>query len=608
MGRTVESRPTLAFVQHWLEALLVAIVVIVVACVLVRIALPTVTVFVAQHLLLLITIGVVIVLGGTAPWTVPALWRARRAYKLDKQDTAYHEAQMKIFAATTQQITAGYNVEIINGRSNDKIKIDNPFVSTRGAVTIEQVENLLEQKLLVGGALDAANQIVIPKDFSQTLESFRPTEEKIFLSYTQTGEGIYVPLKSLCHVGLVGATGNGKTTFLRMLISQMQYVQAITYMCDPHFTPFDLESGEDWRPIADRLAVNTITNNNQPITDYAAIKEFLRWYAMVEMPRRLELRRQVRPWGAPVFAAFPEWPAIADAVPEAPAYLALILRQGRKVGVNVLVDTQDLLQQTFAPQQQRAGAKKKVSVIEMATGAIEEEAIPNSPAGAVRKCFRTGIYVGGDQASAKIILDVKNRVEDEKLRLGKGKVMLRCATLAEATQAHAPYPTNESIYKLLPYSSTQTAYPAINAHVEQPYRVRDSFYGATMVPASTVPITPFDLDDDGMNDFPTDENISISEHGEPYFSTVNTGQLVSNADWLDKQVPTLPNLPGMFPDNEESGQSGKPKEYLISEVEKPILINLYNKFHSIEECLKIMKKGARYHKDASRILKDVGLL
>lgn len=50
------------------------------------------------------------------------------------------------------------------------------------------------------------------------------------------------------------------------------------------------------------------------------------------------------------------------------------------------------------------------------------------------------------------------------------------------------------------------------------------------------------------------------------------------------------------------------KEYLFSDIEKPILINLYSKFHSIEECLKTMKKGARYHKDASRLLKNVGLL
>lgn len=52
----------------------------------------------------------------------------------------------------------------------------------------------------------------------------------------------------------------------------------------------------------------------------------------------------------------------------------------------------------------------------------------------------------------------------------------------------------------------------------------------------------------------------------------------------------------------------EPSKYLFTEAEKPILINLYNRFHSIEECLKTMKKGARYHKDASRILKDAGLL
>lgn len=111
--------------------------------------------------------------------------------------------------------------------------------------------------------------------------------------------------------------------------------------------------------------------------------------------------------------------------------------------------------------------------------------------------------------------------------------------------------------------------------------------------------------------FPLEENNTFFDNpGDKItpFSAVNTGQLINPVNWLGGRVPTLPSEGENLPGQEENGQSGKGKEYLFSETEKPILINLYNRFHSIEECLKTMKKGARYHKDASRMLREAGLL
>jgi hypothetical protein len=138
--------------------------------------------------------------------------------------------------------------------------------------------------------------------------------------------------------------------------------------------------------------------------------------------------------------------------------------------------------------------------------------------------------------------------------------------------------------------------------VQQPYFTRvvdDSLGSLPTTPTATYTAFPDEADGYCFN-APDGKIIQ--------FSAVNTDSLVNRTDWLDEQVPNLPDLPEALPENEESGQSGKGKEYLFSEVEKPILINLYGKFHNIEECLKTMKKGARYHKDASQILKKVGLL
>lgn len=135
--------------------------------------------------------------------------------------------------------------------------------------------------------------------------------------------------------------------------------------------------------------------------------------------------------------------------------------------------------------------------------------------------------------------------------------------------------------------------------VQQPYfeRVVDSN-------AYALPNTPRTA----VADFQNEDEETFFDGETIQFTEVNTGELSHNGKWLEQRAPNLPNLPGRLPEIEGNGQSGKGKDYLFTEAEKPILINLYNKFHSIEECLKTMKKGARYHKDASRLLKDAGLL
>jgi hypothetical protein len=188
-------------------------------------------------------------------------------------------------------------------------------------------------------------------------------------------------------------------------------------LADPHFAPVDPESGEDWRPIANRLVM-------EPAVSYAAIKDTLRWLSTDELPKRLDLRRQGEHPGTPYFLAMDELPAIVKHVPEAPEYMADLLREGRKVGLYLVTAAQDWLVKTVGGS------------------------------GAVRDCFRTAFYVGGDATSARVLLDVKGRIDDGGL--GKGIVMMRSSATLQAALSRIPYASNDALYDLLPASVATT--------------------------------------------------------------------------------------------------------------------------------------------------------
>src|SRR5260221_12116084 len=221
-------------------------------------------------------------------------------------------------------------------------------------------------------------------DFADILEVWRPTSQQILLGLAPGGGYITVPLKSLCHVALAGATGGGKSILMRLLLSQLIFVGARVILADPHFALVDAESGEDWRPIASRLYM-------EPSVSYPAIKDTLKWMATDELPKRLERRRAGELTGTPYFLALDELPAIVNKVPDAPDYMADLAREGRKVGLYLVSAAQDWLVKTIGGS------------------------------GAVRDCFRTAIYVGGGATTARLLLDVKASVDDGGL--GKGIIM-----------------------------------------------------------------------------------------------------------------------------------------------------------------------------------------
>ena len=263
--------------------------------------------------------------------------------------------------------------------------------------------------------------------FSEVLASgFVPSLQHIYLMTLVDGTQVFLPTSKMCHVALAGLTRGGKSHLIRLLMAQLCKAGAEVYHLDPHYTPYDLEAydpagrpcPEDWTPFLPYLANDP--RELVPVEQkYQIIAHYLRG-AKRMVDERMVLRGQSRPVGAPVFLFLDEVPAIVDNIPEAPGYLKSILREGAKVGVNVVTAAQDFLVKTLFPNE----------------------------GGAVRDCYRTVLYVGGDPTTAKTLLDMAAKDVPEN-RLGKGRVMGRCDVVRPAQEARVPYVDNEALYTLL---------------------------------------------------------------------------------------------------------------------------------------------------------------
>lgn len=236
-----------------------------------------------------------------------------------------------------------------------------------------------------------------------------PTIDHILLGIDELGQ-ITVSVQDLCHVALLGSTGGGKSNLLRLILPQLQKIGAKVILADPHYAPLDPENGDDWRPIAGRLI-------HAPAVTAAAIDQELS-FMLDELSRRLELRRDNKPLGPPLFFAFDELPVICDLVSDAPARLGRLLREGRKVSLLTLGSSQSMLVKEIGGSS------------------------------TVRDAYRTCFYCGGDRKSAAAMLDLPERAIDDG-PLGKGIVMLRSKATAPARMVRVPLVSNQALYSML---------------------------------------------------------------------------------------------------------------------------------------------------------------
>src|SRR5205085_4006254 len=132
------------------------------------------------------------------------------------------------------------------------------------------------------------------------------------------------PGQGLCHVALAGATGEGKSVLIRLLMAQLCFIGADVLLLNPHYTRYAIDSGEDWTPFEPYLY-----DNPMRCKSYAVIGEYLRRAAEEMLPARLECYSQSLPPGKPFYIILDELPAIVKRIPQAAGYMSDLLREGR---------------------------------------------------------------------------------------------------------------------------------------------------------------------------------------------------------------------------------------------------------------------------------------
>ena len=247
-------------------------------------------------------------------------------------------------------------------------------------------------------------------DLANIARDFRPSKDAILLALGDGGERLTAPVSALCHVALCGATGQGKSNLLRLLLPQLQAIGARVVLTDPHYADIDPENGDDWRGIRQRLYLPPAVKPR----DIDAMLD----YMCTELDRRLELRNKGEKVGAPLFLAYDELPVIVDTVKDAPERLGRILREGRKVQILTVGASQEFL----------------VKTIGGSSGARDQ--------------YRTAYYVGGDRTSASALLDVPARTIDDG-PLGHGVALLRSKATPAARLVRVPLASNAGVTMLL---------------------------------------------------------------------------------------------------------------------------------------------------------------
>ncbi len=343
--------------------------------------------------------------------------------------------------------------------------------------------------------------------FSQLLASgFKPTLHKIFLGRLSDGTDVFVEAKDLCHIALAGSTGQGKTSLMRLIMAQLCSIRVSVVLLNPHYMVYDRDHNEDWTPFTPYLARNPL--------DYVKVDNIafmLKWIIEKTLARRMELARAGKSVGKPYFIVIDELPAIVAERKECAGYVAKLLREGRKYGIYLIVASQDFLVKTTGMDAQ---------------------------GGAVRKCFRTACYVGGDSTTANVLLE-KQATPIPETDLGKGMMMLRCSATSKAVIASVPYCDNEALYQLLGPStftihhSPETALPELGETFTDDVKVNTEN-------AVNEPVKPVNASVNNGEYSPESENYSQpSENYSPAFTPAEEVQvLLAYAEMLkaEKQV------------------------------------------------------------------------
>lgn len=143
MANVIES-PIKSYwlLRHWLEVLAIIAAAIGLAYFGIQWAAPSISHFVAANWGWMVVSGIIVLFGGTSPWTVPLGWKAFRAiddYSEAKKD---RQQQRELIAAATVKLQQGYNTKYINQIAGITLEVANPVKAIAApAASNEQEEN-----------------------------------------------------------------------------------------------------------------------------------------------------------------------------------------------------------------------------------------------------------------------------------------------------------------------------------------------------------------------------------------------------------------------------------------------------------------------------------
>lgn len=480
------------------------------------------------------------------------IWRAYLEVCDHLHTRALRKQHVAMLASVTAKLELGFETSYKNESHGFEINLRNPYTKAN-QIKIQEV---------------AAQQIEgprfpQPRDFAQVLETFRPTEQNIFL--LDTVNGPYTgPMNEIGHVALASPTGGGKTTTARMVISQVLACGGEMYMVNPNYAPVKLNGNrlEDWRPIAARL-------KEPPAREFHEIEAmFDRFLDLVDLRR---LREQTSPKrGKDLYLFIGEWPAIlAQALAiskkkgeEITTKLGRLLRETRQYGVHVISEFQDALVATIGG---------------------------NS---GVRENYRTAYYFGGDDRTAKVVLSLPDGSKPDNTGLGKmGGAMFRFQSNA-AVDGRVPFFSNRALYMLL---------------------------GWPQDPVSDNPVTDMDQVPNEFMPFVDSDPVRLDESD-------SSSAMPSLKNWRDVSSNILSITDIMAMPEEDTNELMEPvdegtdampqlgtEDYVLSDLQIELFTAYYRDCGNIAESLSRIKNekgqglGRRYFKHASWIVKSKGL-
>src|SRR6266571_4024681 len=374
---------------------------------------------------------------------------------------------------------------------------------------------------------------------------------------------ISIEVDSDNHV-FVGYAVEHNTNATRLLTSQMLASGASVYLASPNYAPVKLNGNhlEDWRPITAML-------KEPPAREPWEIEQLLRRFIQLLENRRAQ--EQVSPRrGKDLFLALGEWPAIVATVKEAPLLLGRLLREARQYGIHVIAEFQDALIETIGG---------------------------NS---GVRENYRTAYYFGGDQKTAKILLDLDARTKIEEAGLGeRGAAYLRSKAHA-ACPGRVPWLSNQALYLLLGTPPD----PVTDETIHDESQIPEAFQRYVM--AGSSPALAGNPEMKGLNMHLGQSHARAASVGERLLERT-TGTMQPPVDGLVSASATSADE---VPASAAGLKAYGPDDLMMDETQVQLFVALNQKTGNIAESLAMIPNGKgkflgrRYFTHASNLVKE----